>query len=507
MKKLLGFILVLVSFLNASAQNKVCDQLKKTDAKLTLLRKQIQQDKTDKTMKSIISLSRDAAEFYISCIKDRIGMGQNDKLSAHYQIGKYYYDAGDCTNSLAYFKKCLDLPICATTKFASSQHSFKDMIHKISSGGNCSKKVRENPSGLKIVSSSKVTFSSGKGQYQSWVDKEAQELNRTNTLDSLPLLSTEIEELEGRVFPLSDSASAVAMIKGVAGKDAEITFSSPFIIVNLNGNTGNFSYDVNNQTLKEQKGTDGLGNVGPRRGSELSIINKMKADSLFKDLKIDHFIPLYLYNGKYNQDSYNDFLNFCSKIHFRYPGQRIGYYNEYDNSAVAWMPSGYGTFAHELKHVFLHNDFPGIPVWLDEGIASLNEEVDRDGKRLDNWRLVYIRSFQKISKSYFSIDRIVNYENIGNQQLNLVHDSFCRYFCMFLEEKGLLGPYYAYLKQNIDNPISFDEQAKKLFSKDIKEMDVDFNVWLDARTIPYRWDSKPYVEQVGLGMSTIKLPD
>jgi hypothetical protein len=55
--------------------------------------------------------------------------------------------------------------------------------------------------------------------------------------------------------------------------------------------------------------------------------------------------------------------------------------------------------------------------------------------------------------------------------------------------------------------ISFDEQTNKLFSKDIEEMNVDFNVWLDARKIPYRWDSKPYVEQVELIMSMIKLPD
>eukprot|EP00913_Durusdinium_trenchii_P023433 g22011.t1 len=68
-----------------------------------------------------------------------------------------------------------------------------------------------------------------------------------------------------------------------------------------------------------------------------------------------------------------------------------GYYQRRSRRILLNIASGEGTLAHELTHALAHFDFPEIPEWFDEGLASLHEECafSEDGLRLNglkNWR-------------------------------------------------------------------------------------------------------------------------
>ena len=56
-------------------------------------------------------------------------------------------------------------------------------------------------------------------------------------------------------------------------------------------------------------------------------------------------------------------------------GAFAGYYQRNDHRIVVNLSTGDGTIAHELAHALGHFDFPAMPEWFDEGLASLHEEA------------------------------------------------------------------------------------------------------------------------------------
>ena len=70
-----------------------------------------------------------------------------------------------------------------------------------------------------------------------------------------------------------------------------------------------------------------------------------------------------------------------------------GYYRPSTRMVVINMGAGAGTIVHEMTHALIDFDFPDVPLWFNEGLASLHEEcrlVNRDGQPaiegLMNWR-------------------------------------------------------------------------------------------------------------------------
>jgi hypothetical protein len=88
----------------------------------------------------------------------------------------------------------------------------------------------------------------------------------------------------------------------------------------------------------------------------------------------------------------------CRAVHFREKRDLEGYYLPLDNSVVLrkglrddagqWY---LGTALHELTHALVYAEFPFAPRWLDEGLATLQEEQDSSGP-IDNYRLYYLRA-------------------------------------------------------------------------------------------------------------------
>ncbi len=126
-----------------------------------------------------------------------------------------------------------------------------------------------------------------------------------------------------------------------------------------------------------------------------------------------------------------------------------GFYESEGRHIVLDVGPGVGTLTHELVHPILKTDFPEAPIWLEEGIASLYEgfSFGKTGeiRGVKNWRwpaLVAALS-QPAKRQTVRIDALfsMSYETFRGADESLNY-ALARYFCLWLEHKGLLWPFY-----------------------------------------------------------------
>ena len=158
-----------------------------------------------------------------------------------------------------------------------------------------------------------------------------------------------------------------------------------------------------------------------------------------------------------------------------------GIYSRSEHRLIVNVSTGEGTLAHELTHALSHADFPTLPEWLDEGLASLFEECEfsRDGQRLiglENWRGAAIRQAAN-SRTLRSISELIN-EQFAVADATLDYAQ-ARYLCLYLQEKQLLEPFYRKCRSRSKNDRNGHEVLQSLFGgRDIKDIDDDFQAWL-----------------------------
>jgi hypothetical protein len=85
----------------------------------------------------------------------------------------------------------------------------------------------------------------------------------------------------------------------------------------------------------------------------------------------------------------------------------LGYYDPISQRIAYRAPDGsYGTLLHELTHAFIYWDAPGLPRWLEEGMAALHEHTNKQYTGLQNpWRQRYLSTPEE-DRAYFC-DRVL----------------------------------------------------------------------------------------------------
>lgn len=156
----------------------------------------------------------------------------------------------------------------------------------------------------------------------------------------------------------------------------------------------------------------------------------------------------------------------------------FGFFNPKDNFILATVSAGYGTFLHELMHGMLHADFPQIPEWLDEAMASLYERSRWSGgvlMPLPNWRLDNISESTMMDLSQFDAieeDRVIDYQEL----------SALRMLMLYLESEGKLTAFYHSVKDNQD----YRSSAQAIQSLAIDP--VDWQAFVRKNVVNYRAD-------------------
>ncbi len=127
-----------------------------------------------------------------------------------------------------------------------------------------------------------------------------------------------------------------------------------------------------------------------------------------------------------------------------------GYYKPTLRTMVMNISTGGGTLVHELTHALVDFDFPGIPDWFNEGLASLHEQCrfrsDESGiegpfiEGLVNWRLPALQ--KAIAEGRLRpLEELIGSDDFRGR-LEGLNYAQARYFCLYLQEKGLLRKFY-----------------------------------------------------------------
>lgn len=141
--------------------------------------------------------------------------------------------------------------------------------------------------------------------------------------------------------------------------------------------------------------------------------------------------------------------------------------------------TGAGTISHELTHALVHRDFPAIPDWLNEGLASLHEEYRAIGSRLEgavNWRLPVLQAAIRQS-NLRALESLISRDDFhGSQErLNYAH---ARYFCLYLQQQGVLEQYYRRLRADIGRDPTGSATLLNLFpGRTVGQLDAAFRRW------------------------------
>jgi hypothetical protein len=159
-----------------------------------------------------------------------------------------------------------------------------------------------------------------------------------------------------------------------------------------------------------------------------------------------------------------------------------GYFRRDKRRIVLDLSSGNGTLAHELTHALFAFDFPAGPEWFDEGLASLHEqgEFSEDGKTLlghHNWRLQSLKQAM-LMRQLKPIEELIGARTFRQEGEGLQY-AHVRYFCLYLQRRGLLKEYYRQFRAAVSNdPDGLATLQKVLGVDSMDEIDADFHIWL-----------------------------
>jgi hypothetical protein len=124
---------------------------------------------------------------------------------------------------------------------------------------------------------------------------------------------------------------------------------------------------------------------------------------------------------------------------------RFGYYRPHLRTVVVNAAAGHGAVLHELTHALAAFDFPDMPAWLGEGLASLHEDgrLREDGSDIDgqvNWRLPMLQ--QAIHEHRLRpVESLVRGDDFRTADQRL-HYAQARYLCLYLQRRGVLAEVY-----------------------------------------------------------------
>ncbi len=200
------------------------------------------------------------------------------------------------------------------------------------------------------------------------------------------------------------------------------------------------------------------------------------------------------------------FRDFARRVDRRPAAAYYGYYIRSARRIVVNVSTGAGTLAHELTHALGHFDFPNMPEWFDEGLASLFEqsEFTERGNRLtgtDNWRVHQLLRALHANKLRPTND-LVN--TVGTREENQSIDyAHARYLCLFLQDQQLLEPFYRKLRSRSEaDTTGWQTLSELLTAASQSDLDTDFRRWV----VKYHKTQRQRTARTGVHALSMRAP-
>src|SRR5262249_37338940 len=137
------------------------------------------------------------------------------------------------------------------------------------------------------------------------------------------------------------------------------------------------------------------------------------------------------------------------------PDTPYGYYSAAHHALIMNIGPGAGTLVHEIVHPYMETNFPDVPAWFNEGLASLYErptEVEGHIRGLPNWRLPALQKEIRTGRGRTLASLLAT----STREFYDAEDETyarARYLCYYLQEQGLLVDFYRRFREHhADDP-------------------------------------------------------
>jgi hypothetical protein len=164
-----------------------------------------------------------------------------------------------------------------------------------------------------------------------------------------------------------------------------------------------------------------------------------------------------------------------------------GFYRREQNVMLMNVSTGTGTLVHELVHALVATDFPGVPDWFNEGLASLYEQCSLGGGRItghENWRLPGLQRAMR-SGGLRSLRELIEDEDFYDRANVGINYAQARYLLMYLQAKRMLPDCYRKFRANAArDPTGLKTLEGLVAPKSLEQFESDWRKWVTALRFP-----------------------
>jgi hypothetical protein len=159
----------------------------------------------------------------------------------------------------------------------------------------------------------------------------------------------------------------------------------------------------------------------------------------------------------------------------------FGFFRRADHVMLMNVGTGTGTLVHEIVHALMAPDFPDVPDWFNEGLASLYEQCSLYGDTItghENWRLPDLQDAIR-KKTLRPLSETIQDPQFYDDQRVGINYAQARYLMFYLQEKGLLKDYYRRFRDAAkDDPSGLKTLKQVLNVEDLDAFDQRWQKWV-----------------------------
>jgi hypothetical protein len=194
----------------------------------------------------------------------------------------------------------------------------------------------------------------------------------------------------------------------------------------------------------------------------------------------DSVIPVFLFS---DFDEYKEFSINTFKIDEN-DLSPFGYYKIPKNAIVIKFYKWKGSVSHEITHSLIQFDFPDMPSWFNEGLASLHEKyIYKDGQMLGDfsWRIVALRHALE-HNTYTALQKLMetNDEELYDSGRTSYYYAQARYLLMMLQKQGLLKKYYKLFRETYNEDNTGISQLEKVTGEPLEKIDKELIDYINS---------------------------
>ena len=159
----------------------------------------------------------------------------------------------------------------------------------------------------------------------------------------------------------------------------------------------------------------------------------------------------------------------------------FGFYRQADRVMLMNVSTGLGTLVHEMTHALIAPDFPSVPSWFNEGLASLYEQCTLSGDTIaghENWRLPALQKAIR-ADTLRSLKALIEDPRFYRQDLVGLNYAEARYLMFYLQEHGLLVRFYRDFRDHVAaDPTGLHALERIVAPRTLDDFEKEWRQWV-----------------------------